>query len=138
MAKTNKVTLDEFIAKATKRYQDRKTNMEIDVEGIGTLTFTRPSENKLLKYMSEVASAVVTDKDGNQVSQDLNMMVNASKNLIYATCSFLNNTELQKSLEVVDPLDIVTKVFGVTKAIEISGKISTEFIDAEIQSKIKN
>lgn len=137
MKTQTKITLDDFIKKVTQKYQNRKNSMDIDAENIGVLTFSRPSENMLLGYMNRVGSAVVSDKDGNVISQDLNVMLEASKELIYSTCSFLNNDELQKSLDVVDPLDIVTKVFGITKAIDIAGQIASEFMDEETQKKIE-
>lgn len=137
MTNTKKITLEDFIKKATQKYQNRKNSMDIEVENIGILTFNRPTENELLLYMNRVSSAVVSDAKGNVVSQDLNIMMDASKDLIYSTCSFLQNTELQKSLDVVDPLDVVIKVFGITKVIDIASQIGSEFMDEETKKKVE-
>lgn len=137
MIKQNKVTLEDFISKATKKYQDRKTSMDIDVEDIGTITFSRPTENDLLVYLTKSGNSVVTDKKGNVISQDMVAILDASKDLVYSTCSFLQNVELQKQLEVIDPLDTITKVFGITKAMEIASDIAQEFMDKDMQKKVE-
>ena len=139
----SKLTLADFAKKATDKYNNRKMIIEIEVEGFdGTVTFTRPSQNDLLLYMSKNTKAVKSevDKDGkSQVTEmDFVLMTEAAVTLIYNSCTFLHDEELQKSLEVIDPYDIVTKIFNPEAAIDISRQISDAFSTDEVVENIKN
>ena len=139
----NKLTLADFTKKATDKYNSRKMTIEIEIEGFdGTATFTRPTQNDLLVYMSKNAKAVKSevDKDGkSQVTEmDFVLMTDAAVTLIYNSCTFLHDEDLQKSLGVIDPYDIVTKIFNPETAIDISRQISDAFTDDEVAEKIKN
>ena len=139
----NKLTLADFTKKATDKYNNRKMIIEIEVEGMdGTVTFARPSQNDLLVYMSKNTKAVKSEEDKNGKSQvsemDFVLMTDAAVTLIYNSCVFLHDENLQKSLEVIDPYDIVTKIFGTDKAIEIAQQISEAFTDSGVTENIKN
>lgn len=139
----NKLTLADFTKKATDKYNNRKMIIEIEVEGMdGTLTFSRPSQNDLLVYMSKNTKAVKSEKDEKGESQvtemDFVLMTDAAVALIYNSCTFLHDEDLQKSLEVIDPYDIVTRIFNPEVAIDISRQISDAFMDDEVAEKIKN
>jgi GTP cyclohydrolase III len=139
----NKLTLADFTKKATDKYNSRKMIIEIEVEGMdGTVMFTRPSQNDLLVYKSKNANAIKTEKGKNGKAQvaemDFILMTEAAVELIYNSCTFLHDENLQKSLEVVDPYDIVTKVFGTDGTVDIANKISDAFSDEEVVEKIKN
>ena len=137
MAKSNIITLEDFISKATQKYQDRKISMNINIDGMGLVTFSRPTENELLVYLNKSGNSIVTDKKGNVISQDMVTMLAASKDLVFSTCSYLQNIDLQKQLEAIDPIDTVTKVFGITKTMEIATDIAQEFMDKDMQSKVE-
>ena len=139
----NKLTLADFTKKATDKYNNRKMIMEIEVEGMnGTVTFTRPSQNDLLIYMSKNANAIKTEEGKNGKAQvaemDFVLMADAAVELVYNACSFLQDDNLQKTLGVVDPFDVVTKVFSPDMAIDIAKQISEEFSGEEVVEKIKN
>jgi hypothetical protein len=133
---TTKLTLEDFMKKSVELYQKRKTCLDVETN-IGTVTFARPTESELLVYITKTSDAVVTDKADKVISQDMLAILDASKELVYSTCGYLKNVDLQKSLEVVDPLDIVTKIFGINKTMEIAGEIAKEFMDAETQKKVE-
>lgn len=140
---SNKLTLADFTKKATDKYNNRKMIIELEVEGMdGTITFTRPSQNDLLAYKSKNNNAIKTEKGKNGKAQvaemDFILMTEAAVELIYNSCTFLHDENLQKSLEVVDPYDIVTKVFGTDRTMDIANKISDAFSDEEVVEKIKN
>ena len=137
MAKSNIITLEDFISKATQKYQDRKISMNINIDGMGLVTFSRPTENELLVYLNKSGNSIVTDKKGNVISQDMVTMLAASKDLVFSTCSYLQNIDLQKQVEAVDPIDAVTKVFGITKTMEIATDIAQEFMDKDMQNKVE-
>lgn len=148
----NKLTLADFTKKATDKYNNRKMVIEIEVEGFdGTITFTRPSQNDLLVFMSKNTKAIKTEtekvksEDGKSevdktkmIEMDFVLLAEASAILVYNSCAFLHDENLQKSLEVVDPYDIVLKVFGTEKTIEIADTISDEFGNNGVEENIKN
>ena len=139
----NKLTLADFTKKASEKYNNRKMIAEIEVEEMdGTVTFTRPSQNDLLAYKSKTSNAIKTEKGKNGEAQvaemDFILMTEAAVELIYNSCTFLHDENLQKSLEVVDPYDVVTKVFGTDGTMDIANKISDAFSDEEVVEKIKN
>ena len=140
---TNKLTLADFTKKATDKYNNRKMTIEIEIEGMdGTVTFNRPSQNDLLVYMSKNTKAIKSEvgKDGkSQVSEmDFVLMTEAAVELVYNSCAFLHDNDLQKSLDVVDPYDIVTKIFGADKTMDIANQINDAFTDEKVTEKIKN
>ncbi|MCB2310652.1 hypothetical protein LGL55_05885 [Clostridium tagluense] len=139
---TTKLTLEDFITKATEKKSSRKLVTEIEVEGYGNITFTRPSENQLLTYATKNSRAIRTKQNEKEerevVEMNFEILLEASKDLIYNSCSFLQNTELQKAMGSIDPLDVVTSVFSITDAIELATKINDIFSDGEIEEKLKN
>lgn len=139
MNKTTKLTLEDFIAKAENKYTNRKKSIDIYLESFeGEITFNRPADNELLKYLNDVAKAIKIDKLGNVLEQNMQIMLEAAKELVFNACEYLHSSELQKSLEVVDPTDITLKVFGIEKTMEIAEEIADVFMDKDIQKKIKN
>lgn len=145
MDMAKKLTLDDFRIKAAQRFQGRKTSVEIETE-MGLITFNRPTENTLLTYINRSANAVVSESvkvaEGEEpkskvISQDLVEIFEASKVLVFATCPFLKDVELQASVEAIDPIDVVSAVFGINKTMEIAGEIGSAFTDSETMAKVE-
>lgn len=140
---TNKLTLEDFTRKAIAKFENRKMVIDIEIKSFGgTLTFTRPTENMLLEYSNDNANAVKTKENAEGkhevIAMDMPLMLQASKKLLYNTCSFLRDSELQKSLNIMDPYDIVTQVFGIDETIELAGNVVSEFKDNKVEETIKN
>lgn len=142
MDKETKLTLEDFRNRALQRERDKKLFVFLEVEGFGEVKFSRPKENEILTYMDECAKAVKTDEEGNAISQDLRMIFEASKSLVYFSCDFLQDKELRESLGIKDPLDAPFKVFGINETISLAGEIMAEFeggnIVEEIDDLVKN
>ncbi|QEK12578.1 hypothetical protein FQB35_09705 [Crassaminicella thermophila] len=142
MSKGKKLTLDDFRKKALQREKAKKLFTFIDVEDFGEIRFERPTNNEILRYMNECARAVKTDEKGKVIEQDLTIMFEASKELVYTCCEFLQDRELREELEIKDPLDVVSKIFGINGTIEIASQIIEEFegrkLAEEVVEDIKN
>ncbi len=140
---TNKLTLEDFTKKAISKFENRKmvTDIEIDSFG-GTLTFTRPTENQLIEYTNDNANAVETKENSagkhEVIGMNMPLMLQASKKLLYNTCSFLRDSELQKAMNIMDPYDIASQIFGIDESIELAGKVASEFKDNKVEEIIKN
>lgn len=133
-----KLTLEQFKAKAIDKFKKRKLVADIEVKGFGPLTFNRPSDNDLLEYLNGAAKGAKFDKDGEVKETDVKPVVEASKILVYKSCAFLHDSELQDEVEVKDPYDTAIKIFGLTETIELAEKISDIFNTGDIQEDIKN
>ncbi|NFH34474.1 hypothetical protein FDC49_19540 [Clostridium sporogenes] len=140
MDKAKKITLEDFIKKATEKYNKRKKVADIEVEGLGVLTFTRPSDSDLLKFKDVLANSIKFSKDESIDKLDYGRMLDASKELVYSSCEFLHNNELMEGLECGEPFDIPIKIFGIDGTIQLAQRVNEQFEDsnAEIEKTIKN
>ena len=135
----------DFINKALKRKEEREKPFDLEVKGYGVVHFNKPTNNDLLKYMDKASSAIVTEGEGENtkvVSQDLEQMVEAAKELVYICCPILQSKELQESLWIQNPIETPIEVFGIKETMDIAAKISEKVdgfkIQEEIDEKIKN
>lgn len=133
----NRMTLEEFKSKAIDKFQNRKLVADIEVEGFGPLPFNRPSDNDMLEYLNGAARGAKV-VNGEVKETDLLPVAEASKILVYKCCAFLHDSELQESVEVIDPYDTPSKVFGLTETINIAEKITDVFNSSEVKEEIKN
>lgn len=140
-SKAKKITLEDFISKASAKHKNKKMEAEIEIEGYGLVPFRRPTDSEYLEYMNQLAKSVKADKEGNVIDTDLENMTDASAQLIYKTCTFLHNKDLQESLEVKDPLDSPAGAFGIDRLTDIAGKITDAFYEdggKKVKDTIKN
>ncbi|KYH35831.1 hypothetical protein CLTEP_02240 [Clostridium tepidiprofundi DSM 19306] len=136
MSKGKKLTLDDFRKKALQREKAKKLFTFIDVDGFGEIRFERPTDNEILRYMNECARAVKVDEKGNVTEQDLSITFEASKELVYVCCPFLQDRELREELDIKDPLDVVSKIFGINGTIEIASQIVEEFEGGKLTEQV--
>lgn len=139
MNKKNKIlTLEDFKTKAIDKFKNRKLVAEIEVEGLGKIPFNRPSDETVLEYLNGASKGAKLSKDGEVKETDLIPVAEASKILVYKCCGFLHDTELQESVEAIDPYDTPLKVFGLTETISLAEKIADAFNTSEVKEEIKN
>lgn len=115
MSKENakKATFKDLIAKKLKKEENQFKTKDIYVSSMNaTLTFKKPKDDTILDIMDEIG-------DG----QDVRKMVEAFKKLIYQCCDMLQDTELHKELEVIDPFDTVEKIFDLGDIMEIGEQL---------------
>lgn len=133
------LTLDDFINKAVERNNNKKDEQKIEISGYGLVNFKAPTADQKLEYMNASANAVKIDREGSIIGTDLIILNESAKRFIYFTCPYLKNPELQEVLEIKDPLDVVTKVFGVENLIDIATKIQNAFGDGnKVKRTVKN
>lgn len=115
MSKENakKATFKDLIARKLEKEKDEFKTKDIYVSSMDAmLTFKKPKDDMVLDVMDEIG-------DG----QDVRKMVGAFKKLIYLCCDMLQDTELHKELEVVDPFDTVEKIFSLSDILEIGEQL---------------
>ena len=108
-----RATFKDLIAKKIKKDHDQFRTKDIFVSSMeATLTFKKPNDELVLDVMDEIGEG-----------QDTRKMVVAFKKLIYMCCDMLQDTELHKELEVVDPFDTVEKLFDLADIMEIGEQL---------------
>lgn len=96
-----KITFEQLVQKSIQREQDKMKVKEIEVPSIGgTLLLKTIPENKLLDIIKE-----------GQKSDSLSKNIAAERKLIYFCCPILQDTKLHHQLNVVEPFDVVEKLF---------------------------
>ena len=121
--------LQDFLNKVREKESKRLKIIEIEVEDIGKIEFTRPLSKDLIKCMSETAGATKTIKTDEGVIKktDIEAMLSAAKELVYNSCSLLQAEETREQFKTLHPYDIPVEIFGITKTIEIAAEIMEKF-----------
>lgn len=108
-----KATFKDLIAKKRQKEEDLHKFKEIEVKSLGkSLIFKKPSDETILGVLDEIG----TDPDTRKVAT-------AYKNLIYKTCETLQDPELHKELDIVDPYDVINAVFDLSDILAIGEEL---------------
>lgn len=123
-----KATFEDLLKKKLQREKDRFKTKDIYIVSMDAiLTFKKPKDEFIYEVIDDI-----------QDSKDTEKMVAAFKKLIYQCCDMLQDSALQKELGVVDPFDIVDKLFDLGEVISIGEQLA-DFIDVEGKvEQIKN
>lgn len=132
MSKENvkKATLKDLLIKKNIREENKFKSKEVYIESIDkTLVFNKLSEEKTLDLMSEVKDL-----------ENINLRENYElcKQMIYFSCSMLQDTELHKELEITDPLDVVPTLFTMKEVFFLTAEIKDLIGIEDFISDIKN
>ena len=132
--------LQDFLNKVREKESKRLKIIEIEVEDIGKIEFTRPLSKDLIKCMSETAEASKTIKTDEGVieKQDMKAMLSAAKELVYNSCSLLQAEETREHFKTVHPYDIPVEIFGIAKTIEIAAEIMDKFAGEKEIKKLED
>jgi hypothetical protein len=133
-----KLSLDEFINKGLEKETNRKKEVDINIEGLGPVTFTKPTEDEMLEFLNAQANSFKINKNEEIIGSDLISLTAASKGFIYFHCPFLQNTQLHEAWGIKDPLDTPARAFGIENLPDIAGRIKDAFEDPTVKTKIKN
>ena len=122
-----RLTFKDIIAKKTLLERNKKEFRDIYCPSLeGNLLFKLPSDEEILDLMDGI-----DEKDTRQVYEK-------AKKLIYTNCEALKSKELHEAFEIVDPFDIVSKIFSMGQVLKIFEKL-TEHLDLdEFSEQIKN
>lgn len=123
-----KATFKDLIAKKLKKDEEQFKTKDIYVKSMDAiLTFKKPKDDLAVEAMNDI-----------QNGGDISKMVEAFKKLIYHCCDMLQDTELHKELDVVDPFDTVNKLFDLGEVIGIGEQLMDLIdIDGKVEA-IKN
>ena len=113
-----KATLKDLVSKKIKKEEDKYKVREIYVTSMGAyLMFKKPSEDLIIDIIDEIG-------DGKNTKS----VYEAFKKLIYMCCDMLQDPELHKELDIVDPYDTVNSIFEFGDVMELGEKL-VEFLD---------
>ncbi|MBY6860800.1 hypothetical protein [Clostridium botulinum] len=123
-----KATFKDIINKKLKRDQDKLKVVEIPVTSMGKkIPFVKPDDDVILDIMDEISTE-------STVSQQMAV----TRKLIYMSCPMLQDPELHKEINVVDPFDVVKEVFDIADVNEIGEHLSKLIGMDKVTEDIKN
>jgi hypothetical protein len=123
-----KATFKDLIAKKIQKEADQFKVKDIYVTSMdATLTFQKPKDDLILDVMDEMGDM-----------NSMHKVIGGYKKLIYLTCNMLQDSELHKELDIVDPFDTIEKLFNLADIMEI-GEQLMDLIDMDGKvEEIKN
>lgn len=123
-----KATFKDLIAKKKQKEESLHKFKEIEVKSIGkSLIFRKPSDEVMLSVMDDIGT-----------NADTRAITAAYKKLIYKTCEALQDAELQKELEVIDPFETVDAIFDLADILTIGEELFQFSGIANVGEEIKN
>ena len=122
----NKMNLDLFIQKSLKIAEERKKPFDLVVEGFeeGTISFNYPKNNQLLNYIDAAGRSATVNATGDIDISDMGSLIEASKELVYSCCPYIQSKELHEKLGIEDPLEIPIIIFGMDQTMDIASNIA--------------
>lgn len=123
-----KATFKDLVAKAIQREQNKTKVKDIPVKSMDrSLTFVKPSENKIIDLMDEL-------ENKNSMRDQIEYM----RKLIYFSCPMLQDPELHKELGVNEPFEVVEKLFDIADTNEIGEQLIELIGLNDVDNQIKN
>lgn len=108
----NKTLLEQFAQKAEQKAKSRLELKMFPVGGIDT-PFKQLKHDEKLEYFEMMVEAGTNFARNN----------NICKQMIYDCCPVLQDEELMKALDVVDPYDVVAKLMDIAEIDELGLKL---------------
>ena len=122
-----KATFDDIIRLKLRREKANQKKIELPIESLGkTLTFVSPDKDVQLDFINDIRK-----------SGGLSGAYDAYRAFVYACCPMLHSGELQKELDVVDPPEIVDRLFSPMEVYNLGDRLADEFMGA-LTDDIKN
>lgn len=141
------ITLEQIIEKLNKKEEKKVKITQIEVEEYGLMEFTRPHDNDILQYFSDITKAIELDdteeiKDKKVKKIDFGKMLDTSSEFVYKCCPMLQKKEIRDMYPKISFYEIPIQVFGMNETIEIAGKLNEIFEGSnkleKTQEEIKN
>lgn len=123
-----KATLQDFLEKKIKKEEKKNSTVAIYVKSMDrTITLKMPSEERLYTYANDLGDR-----------EDLKVIMDANRKLIYDCCPDLQSTELHEALDIKDPYDTPKVLFDVNEVKEIMNEFNKFIGDKNVDEDIKN
>lgn len=132
--------LQDFLNKVREKEANKLKMIEIEVENIGKIEFHRPSTNELINCMKITSEATKTieTEEGKYQQSDFKAILEASKELVYNSCSLLQSEQIRSEYKNLYPTDIPVEIFGITKTVEIAAELMEKFSATKEIEKMEN
>ena len=122
-----KLTLEDLIAKKTEKEHKRNATEPFYVASLdGEIGLTVPEEEVIFKTMD-----LLEDEDFSNILKTYSY-------LIYNSVPILRNPELHRAYDVVDPLDIVPKLFDIKERVQLGEQLLKMTGLDELGNDVKN
>lgn len=132
--------LQDFLNKVREKEANKLKIIEIEVEGIGKIEFHRPATKDLINCMKATSDATKTieTEEGKYQQSDFGTLLEASKELVYNSCSLLQSKEIREEYKNLYPTNIPVEIFGITKTVEIAAELMEKFSVTKEIEKMEN
>lgn len=132
--------LQDFLNKVREKEANKLKIIEIEVEGIGKVEFHRPSTKDLINCMKATSEATtrIETEEGKYEKNDFGAILEASKELVYNSCSLLQSEQIREEYKNLYPTDIPVEVFGITETVEIAAELMEKFSATKEIEKMEN
>jgi len=124
--KIKKMTFNDYIIKAKQKEKAKNTFKDIEISN-QIIVVKKMSDEKLLELMDSMDETVTMKEN-----------VSVFKEVIYLSVPELQKKELQDNFKLVEPTDIVTKIFEIGEIVDLATKIMDIYGLNDIGSDIKN
>ncbi|MGB6128821.1 MAG: hypothetical protein WBG30_08730 [Psychrilyobacter sp.] len=140
--------LQEFINKAREKREKRIKVAQIEIKDIGLVEFQRPVEKDFVAYMNKINGSSRTiiehlgkNEEGEdlkreiQEPEDMGMILKASTEFVYKTCSFFRAKELRDEVTDGNYFSIPSLFLETTEIMDLASKIMDKFEIQEEKAK---
>jgi len=140
--------LQEFINRAREKREKRIKVAQIEIKDIGLVEFQRPEEKDFIAYMNKINGSSRTiiehlgeDENGEELKreiqepEDMEVILKASMELIYKTCSFFRAKELRNEIKDGNYFSIPSLFLETTEMIGLASEVIDKFDSQKEKAK---
>lgn len=126
--KNKKLTLNDFIAKAKQKEQDKFKAKSVFVPSLdGEVIMQKISINKVIDAMDKI------DADDSMANT-----IDIYKGLVYDSIPLLKEKDLQEQFNLPEPFDIVTEMFELGEILDLGNEVLKLHKLDNLESNVKN
>ena len=123
------MTFDDIIKAKRQRENDKLTVKPVVIPSVGKeLIFRRPKDEQMLEFMDTI------QKDSSNT-----VMIDEYAKILYLSCDELQNPDLHKELDVVDPFDTIKAFMDANDILRVGDAVcNMNSLYKGLENEVKN
>ena len=124
-----RMTFDDIIKAKRQRENDKLTVKPVVIPSVGKeLIFRRPKDEQMLEFMDAI------QKDSSNTA-----MIDEYAKILYLSCDELQNPDLHKELDVVDPFDTIKAFMDANDILRVGDAVcNMNSLYKGLENEVKN
>lgn len=124
-----RMTFDDIIKAKRQRENDKLTVKPVVIPSVGKeLIFRRPKDEQMLEFMDTI------QKDSSNT-----VMIDEYAKILYLSCDELQNPDLHKELDVVDPFDTIKAFMDANDILRVGDAVcNMNSLYKGLENEVKN